>query len=122
MDRRSLITAGGLLGLGSLGIPLGADGAFAATTSDPVSMAMHIHASFSEGIASMDAHLDQARKCGVDVVWRTDHDFRRTAHGYRQAIGFDGPNEPEGHWDLTWKPVKSGNLANSDMSFVSSPT
>jgi hypothetical protein len=82
---------------------------------------MHIHASFSEGIASMDAHLDQARRHGVDVIWWTDHDFRRTAHGYRQAIGFDGPHEPEGHWDLTWRAVRSNALAASDMSFVSSP-
>ena len=60
-------------------------------TRDPVSMAMHIHSSFSEGIASMDAHLYQARRLGVDVVWWTEHDFRKLAHGYRTAVGFDGP-------------------------------
>jgi hypothetical protein len=121
-DRRSLLAAGGALGLGTLGIPLGAQGAFASTTSDPVSMAMHLHASFSEGIASMDAHLEQARRCGVDVVWWTDHDFRRTAHGYRQAIDFDGAHDPEGHWDLTWRPLKSGPVASANMSFASTPS
>jgi hypothetical protein len=122
IDRRSLLAAGGLAGIGTIGIPLGADAdPFPKAVRDPVSMAMHIHASFSEGIASMDAHLDQARKNGVDVVWWTDHDFRQTAHGYRQAIGFDGHNEPEGHWDLTWKQVKSGAVASADMAFVSSP-
>jgi hypothetical protein len=69
----------------------------------------------------MDAHLEQARRNGVDVIWWTDHDFRRTAHGYRQAIGFDGQHEREGHWDLTWNAVRSGALADADTSFVSSP-
>jgi hypothetical protein len=68
-------------------MPIGADvDPFPKAVHDPVSMAMHIHGSFSEGIASMDAHLEQARRNGVDVIWWTDHDFRREAHGYRQAI------------------------------------
>jgi hypothetical protein len=122
LDRRHLLAAGGLAGVGTLGVPLGADAdPFPKAVTDPVSMAMHIHASFSEGIASMDAHLDQARRHGVDVIWWTDHDFRLTAHGYRQAIGFDGQHEREGHWDLTWKQVRSGGLADADLAFVSSP-
>jgi hypothetical protein len=122
LDRRSFLAAGGLVGIGTIGVPIGADTeVFPKVVTDPVSMAMHIHGSFSEGIASMDAHLEQARRNGVDVIWWTDHDFRRTAHGYRQAIAFDGQHESEGHWDLTWNTVKSGALANSDMSFVSSP-
>jgi hypothetical protein len=117
-----LLAAGGLAGISTIGVPLGADAdPFPKAAHDPVSMAMHIHGSFSEGIASMDAHLDQARKHGVDVVWWTDHDFRRTAHGYRQEIGFDGAREREGHWDLTWNTQRSGTLAHADMSFVSSP-
>jgi hypothetical protein len=85
LDRRSFLAAGGLLGVNTIGVPIGAEGfAFPKAASDPVSMAMHIHGSFSEGIASMDAHLEQARRHGVDVIWWIDHDFRRTAHGYRQ--------------------------------------
>ncbi|HSS67193.1 MAG TPA: hypothetical protein VLK34_01490 [Nocardioidaceae bacterium] len=122
IDRRTLLAAGGLAGISSIGMPIGADAdPFPKAVRDPVSMAMHIHGSFSEGIASMDAHLEQARRHSVDVIWWTDHDFRRTAHGYRQAIAFDGQHESEGHWDLTWKTVKSGGLAHADMSFVSSP-
>jgi hypothetical protein len=121
-DRRSFLAAGGLLGVGTIGAPIAAaSAAVAKPVADPVSMAMHIHGSFSEGIASMDAHLEQARRHGVDVVWWTDHDFRRTAHGYRQKIAFDGNHEPEGHWDLTWNQVRSGGIAGSDLSFVTSP-
>jgi predicted metal-dependent phosphoesterase TrpH len=47
-------------------------------------MAMHLHGSFSEGTASMDAHLKQAQRLGVDVLWWTDHDFRVAALGYRR--------------------------------------
>jgi hypothetical protein len=122
LGRRAFLAAGGLAGIGTIGLPIGADAdPFPKSVRDPVSMAMHIHGSFSEGIASMDAHLDQARKNGVDVVWWTDHDFRRTAHGYRQAIGFDGASEREGHWDLNWSKVASGGLADTAMDFVSSP-
>lgn len=121
LDRRTLLAAGGLLGVGALGTPTGTAGAFAAAKADPVSMAMHIHGSFSEGTASMDAHLHQARRLGVDVVWWTDHDFRKTAFGYRDAVGFDGPHEYDGPWDFTWVPVTTDGLADSGQSFVSSP-
>ena len=82
----ALLIAGcrrGIGAAGSIGIPTGTAGAFAKPSRDPVSMAMHIHSSFSEGIASMDAHLYQAHRLGVDVIWWTDHDFRKMAHGYR---------------------------------------
>jgi hypothetical protein len=47
---------------------VGADG------SVQVGMAMHIHSSFSEQYASMDAHLLQAQANAVDVLWWTDQD------------------------------------------------
>ena len=40
----------------------------------PIRMAMHIHASFSEGTASMQAHLAEAERTGVDVIWWTEHE------------------------------------------------
>jgi len=123
IERRSLLVGtGGLLGLGTLGAPQLTRSAFGAASSDPVSMAMHIHGSFSEGIASMDAHLDQARRLGVDVIWWTDHDFRLNAFGYREAIGFEELHEPAGGWDLTWRPRSAAGIASSDYSFVTSPT
>lgn len=40
------------------------------------SNAMHIHSSFSERTASMQAHLTQATLNSVDVLWWTEHDWR----------------------------------------------
>ncbi|MGI8533007.1 MAG: hypothetical protein ACR2KN_08385, partial [Geodermatophilaceae bacterium] len=90
-------------------------------TPAPVSMAMHVHASFSEGVASMDTHLDQARRTGVDVVWWTEHDFRQQAHGYRSAVGFDGMVEPENGLDWTWAATRSGAVEAAEGTFVTDP-
>ena len=125
LDRRSLLIAGaagaGIGAASSLGIPTGTAGAFAKPTLDPVSMAMHIHSSFSEGVASMDAHLYQARRLGVDVIWWTEHDFRKMAHGYRTSIAFDGPTEAAQHWNFDWLKRSSGPLASGSHSFVTTP-
>ena len=86
-------------------------------------MAMHLHGSFSEGTASMDAHLHQAERLGVDIVWWTDHDFRQSAFGYRQAVGFDGDGELEDGKSWTWTQTSAGPaLARSAHTFVSEPT
>lgn len=69
----------------------------------PYSMAMHVHASFSEGPGSMEAQLTQAVEQGVDVLWWTEHDQRMAAHAYREFVHFDGPVELEN--DLVWKWV-----------------
>lgn len=124
LDRRKLLqlTAGSLLGVGTLGLPaLTASAATRPATGDPVTMAMHIHGSFSEGTASMDAHLQQAQRLGVDVVWWTDHDFRVGAFGYRQAVGFDGDLEPENGLDWTWISVTEGVPASAGHAFVTTP-
>jgi hypothetical protein len=124
LGRRQLLQLGGaVIGAGTLSIPTGVAGAFAAPSAveAPVSMAMHIHSSFSEGIASMDAHLYQANRLGVDVVWWTDHDFRASAFGYRTAVGFDGESEPEGPWDWTWTPTTTGTITAAAADFVTTP-
>src|SRR5262245_43503584 len=99
-SRRSFLGTAGVA-VGSLGLPASVSSARATAPSaagahrglKPVNMAMHIHASLSEGTASMAAHLDQATKFGVDVLWWTDHDFRMSAHGHTTAVGFEGPSE-----------------------------
>ena len=48
----------------------------------PTRMAMHVHASFSEGSASMQAHLAEAERTGVDVIWWTEHDHRMVARRF----------------------------------------
>lgn len=87
----------------------------------PVSMAMHLHASFSEGAASMETHLDQAERAGVDVIWWTEHDFRVQAHGYRQAVRFEGVVEPEGQLDWTWTSSQAGEVTDATGTFVDAP-
>ncbi|RZU75618.1 hypothetical protein EV384_4170 [Micromonospora kangleipakensis] len=87
----------------------------------PISMAMHIHASFSEGIASYAAHLDQARRNDVDVIWWTDHDFRVAAHDHRRMVHFDGAEELEGGLAWTWQASTEGRLTASAADFVDSP-
>ena len=88
---------------------------------DPVSMAMHIHSSFSEGTASMDTHLDQAERTSIDVIWWTDHDFRVQAHGYRQGVRFDGMVEAENGLDWTWTQSQAGAVTDAAGTFVDAP-
>ncbi|WNM38540.1 hypothetical protein RMN56_25905 [Micromonospora halotolerans] len=125
LDRRSLLAAAGGLVVAGIGVPVGL-----AATSDspppgrgrrPISMAMHLHASFSEGIASYAAHLDQARRNAVDVLWWTDHDFRVAAHDHRRTVHFDGPEEPEGGLAWTWTASTEGALTASAADFVAAP-
>lgn len=82
---------------------------------------MHLHACFSEGTASMDAHLEQARRTGVDVVWWTEHDFRQQAHGYRQTVRFEGPTEVENELEWTWLVSQSGPIEAAGGTFVDDP-
>lgn len=122
LDRRRLLklAAGGALGIGTIGLPSPVGASAPRAAGDPVTMAMHVHGSFSEGSASMDAHLHQAQRLGVDVVWWTDHDFRVSALGYRTAIGFDGETEYESGCSWTWVPYSSGALT-AGHDFISDP-
>lgn len=99
----------------------GARPAAAAAKLVPVSMATHIHGPFSEGVASYAAHLEQARKYKVDVVWFTDHDFRIAAYGHRQAVHFDGADEPEHGLAWTWKQHVVGRPDSHGADFVAVP-
>jgi len=111
LSRRALLRAAAV---GGLGVPL-LCGCTAPTrapdpapASDPVSVAMHLHSSFSEGTASMATHLDQARRLGVDVLFWTDHDFRVSAQGYRRRLGLAGPTDTEHGVGLTWRQRSEG--------------
>ena len=93
----------------------------AAAALGPVGMAMHVHASFSEGTGSMEAQLAEAKANGVDVVWWTEHDWRMSAHRYRRAVHFDGWTEDEDGRPLTWVPARSGTLSEFSGAIVTSP-
>ena len=139
LSRRTLVAGGVGAVVAGIGVPLalrGGDRTQAAMpgrmddgvlptsiTGDarPISMAMHIHGSFSEGRASMAAHLTEATNLGVDVIWWTDHDFRVSALGYQTAIGFDGPQEDQGPIWWKWTEDRAGSLVIADTDWVSEP-
>lgn len=87
-----------------------------------VSMAMHIHSSFSEQYGSVQDHLFQAVKNNVNVLWLTDHDHRMKAWQYRSVVHFtsltaentDGPA-----W--LWQRRVAGSLATSAGGIVTDP-
>ena len=118
----ALGAGGGLLRPSRAGASMTPAGAVSAVTGEgAVSMAMHVHGSFSEGTASMEAHLQQAAASGIDVLWWTDHNQRMAAHGYRQAVHFNGPVESENGLAWTWSAYRSGSLAASTATWVTSP-
>ncbi|MFL6128742.1 MAG: hypothetical protein ACJ73E_06730 [Mycobacteriales bacterium] len=118
VSRRSVLRAGAVAGLGvpllaGCGPPPGRP-----ARTDPVSMAMHLHSSFSEGTASMATHLDQARRLGVDVLFWTDHDFRVSAQGYRRRLGLGGWADTEHGVGSSWHRRTEGTLAEAEVSFA----
>jgi hypothetical protein len=130
VSRRRLLQAGAALGVvGAAGVgivELGGRGrggnvpAPAEGTHHPVRMAMHIHSSFSEGPATMMAHLAQAERHGVDVLWWTDHDFRMEGYGYTRTIACDGTDEGQ---QVSWKPVQMelGKVEATGREFLPAP-
>ncbi|HEV7655578.1 MAG TPA: hypothetical protein VGP36_12715 [Mycobacteriales bacterium] len=117
LSRRTLLRAAGVAGLG---VPLlasctspTAPASPASRRTDPVSVAMHLHSSFSEGTASMAAHLAQAERLGVDVLFWTDHDFRISAQGYRRRLGLAGSQDAEHGVRCVWQQRYEGNSAGA---------
>jgi hypothetical protein len=104
-SRRTLLVAGALAPAAAL---TGAVPGLEASGPRAISMATHIHGPFSEGKASFEAHLAQARKNRVDVIWWTDHDFRIAAHDHRQAVHFTGAAEPDGIMAFGWTKNADG--------------
>jgi hypothetical protein len=64
-------------------------------------VAMHLHASSSEGAGSVRAQLGQAATNGFDVAWFTDHDWRRRRLLFRRTYSFTA-NEVQfgGTWNV----------------------
>ena len=127
VSRRRLLQAGAVVGVvgaaGAVGVVKlagrggGGDVPAPAEGAHPVRMAMHIHSSFSEGPATMMAHLDQAERHGVDVIWWTDHDFRMEGYGYTPAIACDGTDEGQ---QISWAPVQmeQGTVVATGREFL----
>ncbi len=87
----------------------------------PYRMAMHVHASASEGPGSMEAQLTQAARIGVDVLWWTEHDQRMCAHGAPTSLSFSGITEqqPKANTAIwTWTPSTTGSATTTTNHFV----
>ncbi|TDC56693.1 hypothetical protein E1212_01625 [Jiangella ureilytica] len=124
VSRRTLLaTAGGAAAAG-LALPLVQAvpaAAVPARSMRPVSMAMHIHGSFSEGPASYETHLRQARLNAVDVIWWTDHEFRVGAHDHRREVRFEGLREVVNTMEWTWTRATEGAVTSGTAEFVDDP-
>ncbi len=130
LTRRRFLSRSGLVAAGFVGIPLLRDRAiaFPATAQRPLvgfrdyAMAMHIHASFSEGKGSMHAQLSEAAANNVDVLWWTEHDWRMSAHAYRLVVHFDSlTQESEAGRPWLWQPQIAGNPTAVAGGIVTSP-
>jgi hypothetical protein len=119
LTRRTFLR--GAAGLGAATVLVSLEPQRASAVSRPHSMAMHIHASFSEGSGTMLAHLQQAAATGVDVIWWTEHDWRMAGLGYWDAIHFAGDTESAGPLTLEWRDGSSGSFRSRSATFVSEP-
>lgn len=127
ITRRRLIQAvaataagGWLLEKGGWAPPASASGI---DGSRAVSMAMHVHSSFSEQSGSMDSQLHQALTNAIDVLWWTDHDYRMLQVGYRRVVHFTSlTNETTDGHPWQWQQRTLGALtASSSGGIVTSP-
>jgi hypothetical protein len=91
----------GLLMPTTLWLPARADADTGAIVgSTPLRLAMHVHGSWSEGLASWESRFVQAAAGGLDVLYLTDHDFRATATNYLTSLA-----------GVVWVRSTSGSLA-----------
>jgi hypothetical protein len=86
-------------------------------------LAMHLHASGSEGVGSMRSHLAEAAANGFDVAWFTEHDYFRRGMLRRSSYHF----LPEdmalgGVWRLPALPPLGSLQPGSGGELVSDPT
>ena len=95
----------------------------AAAIDGAFSMAMHVHASFSEMFGSMNAQLFQAVTHDIDVVWWTEHDTKMNGANYRRVVHFTSlTDELEDGSAWQWRAVRSGrHTGASGGGIVTSP-
>ena len=84
-------------------------------------LAMHLHASASEGAGSVRSQLAQAALNGLDVAWFADHDWRRHRLLFRQTYSFTA-NETQfgGTWNVP-KMANTGSVATGGGVLVTTP-
>ncbi len=132
LSRRDLLRLGALAGFSGAGLAALATGVGAAAVRQvgtsavpgavPVTMAMHVHACFSEGMGSMEAQLTEALANDVAVLWWTEHDWRMAFAMYRTQVSFDSlAAEDQFGTPWIWTPTASGAPTTTSGTIVSSP-
>ena len=85
-------------------------------------MAMHLHASASEGGGSARSQLTQAALNGFDVAWFTEHDFRRHRELYRTSYSFTADeSQVGGIWNVPRMGTLGSAVSGSGGTLVSTP-
>jgi hypothetical protein len=85
-------------------------------------MAMHLHASASEGEGSVHSQLRQAATHGYDVAWFTEHDWRRRRLLFRSTYSFvPGEMANGGAWELERRPDEGALARGSGGEQVPDP-
>ncbi|MCW2636856.1 MAG: hypothetical protein JWQ99_3223 [Blastococcus sp.] len=85
-------------------------------------MAMHLHASASEGEGSVHSQLRQAATHGYDVAWFTEHDWRRRRLLFRSTYSFvPGEMANGGAWGLERRPDEGSLARGSGGDHVPDP-
>lgn len=85
-------------------------------------MAMHLHASASEGAGSVRSHLAQAAANGFEVAWFTEHDWRRHRVLFRRSYSFTA-NESQvgGTWTVPRMGTVGAAVSGSGGTLVATP-
>lgn len=117
LTRRAFLRLAGAAGLSVVAAPLlaGRAAAAAPTLGNLTAFrgAMHVHSSFSEGIASLQSQLSEAALNGFDTFWPTDHDWRMSAYQAPQTFHFTKLTESTNGKSYTWKPTTQGSASLS---------
>ena len=103
---------------------LAAPVAAATTTNDDglvaLRHAMHVHSSYSEGPASLQAQLQEAYDNGFHTLWTTDHDWRMSAYRAPDTFHFPALTETVSGSPYTWRPHVVGQLGSKKGAISSS--
>lgn len=113
--------AGLPVGRGAAAAPLAAR-ATNASGQTARALAMHLHASASEGVGSVRSQLAQPELFGFDVAWFTDHDWRRHRTLFRRSYSFTAN---EARFGGTWNAPRMAGVGSltstSGRTLVATP-
>ncbi len=128
MSRRGFLSAA--LGVGTIAftgvrgglwLPATAAAATNAAGLTAYRHAMHVHSSYSEGGASLQAQIVEAIASGCHVLHTTDHDWRMSAYSAPDVFHFATSPETVTGRKYSWRAGSSGSFAAKGGGIVGSP-